>query len=130
MPPLTPQRQRHIMDAGRGRLPPFRLAGAEAMARRAEALGAIGKALLFGDLAAVRAGAGAMAQAGASCRANLAADSTCADKLPSDRKNRAASGEYGGAGKIPSYFAVSIDHVSLSNPCQRYGGAIQIHCST
>ena len=72
------------MDAGRGRLPPFRLAGAEAMARRAEALGAIGKALLFGDLAAVRAGAGAMAQAGASCRANLAADSTCADKLPSD----------------------------------------------
>ena len=41
VPPLTPQRQRHIMDVGRGRLPPFRLAGAEAMARRAEALGAI-----------------------------------------------------------------------------------------
>ena len=59
-----------------------------------------------------------------------ACDSTYSDRLSSDSKNRAISCEYGGSGRIPSYFAVSIDHVFLSSPCRRYEGATQIHCST
>ena len=117
-PPLrSPEGPRSGGVRGRGAHPPNPLAALAA------ALGGLPAGYLVGS---DPQGRGHTAQAGAFCRANLAHDSTCAGKLPSDRKNRAASGEYGRSGTIPSYFAVSIDHVSLSRPCRRYGGAIQM----